>query len=199
MICDSALTLTSPLSLSADSARPFGRNRSDLHRSLFRGGVIVIIERCRRELQARNQMRNLAEKAMMQILLLLSLSAHGMLSQVSSAFSFHTPSTVPLTLQTRHSDATTSLALSTVASSPPETGSSSRTAPSVVVDKFDSYAPTFESHLVDNLKYCAPANVARAASDRIANCNDRGGKLYTSALDAGCGTGLAGPPLRQLV
>eukprot|EP00571_Detonula_confervacea_P006926 CAMPEP_0172320198 /NCGR_PEP_ID=MMETSP1058-20130122/39929_1 /TAXON_ID=83371 /ORGANISM="Detonula confervacea, Strain CCMP 353" /LENGTH=299 /DNA_ID=CAMNT_0013035417 /DNA_START=123 /DNA_END=1018 /DNA_ORIENTATION=- len=110
-------------------------------------------------------------------------------SLISQTHAFHTSSEVPLTLQTRHSASTTSLA--TVAS---------RTAPSVVVDKFDSYASNFESHLVDivdNLKYCAPQSVASAASERITN--DRNGKLYSSSLDAGCGTGLAGPGLRQLV
>mmetsp|Transcript_52610 Transcript_52610/g.111735 ORF Transcript_52610/g.111735 Transcript_52610/m.111735 type:complete len:312 (+) Transcript_52610:152-1087(+) len=89
----------------------------------------------------------------------------------------------------------TSSAASAVAPSPPK--AEARTAPSVVVGKFDSYASTFESHLVDNLKYCAPREVARAASERIAN--DRDGEPYASALDAGCGTGLAGPPLRRLV
>lgn len=84
---------------------------------------------------------------------------------------------------------------STVAVSPLQSGS--RTAPSEVVNNFDSYAATFESHLVGDLKYCAPNDVARAASERISN--DRGGERYRSALDAGCGTGLAGPALRQLV
>lgn len=115
---------------------------------------------------------------------ILFITAHSLISQTSA---FHTSSEVRLALQTRHSVTTTSLASTAGA----------RTAPSVVADKFDSYASTFETHLCDNLKYCAPENVARAASERIAN--DRNGKLYSSALDAGCGTGLAGPGLRQLV
>ena len=67
----------------------------------------------------------------------------------------------------------------------------------MVANKFDNYAPTFEEHLVQNLKYCAPQEIARAASERITS--QRGGQMYASALDAGCGTGLAGPLLRELV
>mmetsp|Transcript_34024 Transcript_34024/g.57764 ORF Transcript_34024/g.57764 Transcript_34024/m.57764 type:complete len:309 (-) Transcript_34024:374-1300(-) len=119
-------------------------------------------------------------------LLLAVLAAHGMISQTSA---FHAPPA--RSLQSRSAD-TTPLA-STVAPKAEE----ARTAPKVVADKFDSYASTFETHLVDNLKYCAPRNVANAASERIAS--NRGGDPYASALDAGCGTGLAGPPLRPLV
>lgn len=116
------------------------------------------------------------------------------LSTIHVASAFLSSSRVPPpppSFQSRQTPHGTSLA-SAVASP-----AGSRTAPSVVVTKFDSYASTFESHLVDNLKYCAPENVARAAAGRIAN--DRDGKPYASALDAGCGTGLAGPPLRELV
>ena len=122
------------------------------------------------------------------------LLAHSPKSQTKA---FRPPKVIP-SPQTRHRTvtATTTLALASSVATPHAT--ETRTAPKVVVSKFDSYAPTFESHLVDNLKYCAPENVARAASDRIAN-DDRGGEPYASCLDAGCGTGLAGPNLRRLV
>jgi predicted TPR repeat methyltransferase len=60
---------------------------------------------------------------------------------------------------------------------------------------FDGFADTFEGVLVDQLEYIAPAKVAEAAKNRTAV---RGTK-YASALDAGCGTGLAGPELRDAV
>ena len=58
---------------------------------------------------------------------------------------------------------------------------------------FDGFADTFEGVLVEQLEYCAPAKVAEAAINATAH---RGTK-YASALDAGCGTGLAGLELRD--
>ena len=60
---------------------------------------------------------------------------------------------------------------------------------------FDGFANTFEGVLVEQLEYCAPAKVAEAAINATAH---RGMK-YASALDAGCGTGLAGLELRDAV
>ena len=57
---------------------------------------------------------------------------------------------------------------------------------------FDGFADTFEGVLVEQLEYCAPAKVAEAAINATAY---RG--KYASALDAGCGTGLAGLELRE--
>lgn len=124
---------------------------------------------------------------------ILFIMAHILISQ-ASAF-HHTSSGIPLALlswQARHYSATTTTSLAAASQS-----ADVRTAPSVVISKFDGYASDFESHLVGNLKYCTPENIAKAASERIAN--DRNGKLYSSTLDAGCGTGLAGPGLRPLV
>ena len=59
---------------------------------------------------------------------------------------------------------------------------------------FDGFADTFEGVLVEQLEYCAPAKVAEAAINATAH---RG--KYASALDAGCGTGLAGLELRDAV
>ena len=58
---------------------------------------------------------------------------------------------------------------------------------------FDGFADTFEGVLVEQLEYCAPQKVAEAAI----NATALRGKKYASALDAGCGTGLAGLELRD--
>lgn len=111
-----------------------------------------------------------------------------------SAFHVNAPTVAP---PWRHRHAALASPSLTSTAEPLLLQSKSRTAPSKVVDTFDDYAATFESHLVGSLKYCAPYDVAKAASARVAN--HRGGARYASALDAGCGTGLAGPPLRRLV
>ena len=54
---------------------------------------------------------------------------------------------------------------------------------------FDSYADDFEQHLVDALRYRGHEAVVQAAA---------AGAPYASALDLGCGTGLAGAGLRPL-
>jgi predicted TPR repeat methyltransferase len=55
---------------------------------------------------------------------------------------------------------------------------------------FDNYAPGFEKHLVEVLRYQAHTvllgNLARIAPER-----------FSRALDLGCGTGLCGPLIRQ--
>mmetsp|Transcript_41056 Transcript_41056/g.86124 ORF Transcript_41056/g.86124 Transcript_41056/m.86124 type:complete len:322 (+) Transcript_41056:34-999(+) len=129
----------------------------------------------------------------------LLLSVNYILPQTSA---FHTQKAVPPPLQIKKAPiTTTSLALASTTATKKAKAKvkvdDSRTAPSEVVSKFDSYASTFEEHLVKDLKYCAPLDVAKSASERIATT--RNGKPYASALDAGCGTGLAGPHLRPLV
>ena len=62
---------------------------------------------------------------------------------------------------------------------------------------FDDFAPTFDAQLVDTLMYRAPEMVAAAAGDRVMGA--RNGTPYGATLDAGCGTGLLGPPLREFV
>ena len=56
---------------------------------------------------------------------------------------------------------------------------------------FDDYAPRFDKHLTDNLRYRAPALIAGALS-AIAP-----GRRFGSAFDLGCGTGLMGAELRS--
>jgi predicted TPR repeat methyltransferase len=58
---------------------------------------------------------------------------------------------------------------------------------------FDDYAPRFDRHLVEELAYRGPALIA-AAIDAAAP-----GRRFVRALDLGCGTGLAGAPLRGRV
>jgi predicted TPR repeat methyltransferase len=58
---------------------------------------------------------------------------------------------------------------------------------------FDDYAPRFDRHLVEELAYRGPALIA-AAIDAVAP-----GRRFVRALDLGCGTGLAGAPLRGRV
>jgi predicted TPR repeat methyltransferase len=58
---------------------------------------------------------------------------------------------------------------------------------------FDDYAQRFDRHLVEDLAYRGPALIA-AAIDAAAP-----GRRFVRALDLGCGTGLAGAPLRGRV
>ena len=72
-----------------------------------------------------------------------------------------------------------------------------RASPAFVRALFDDFAPTFDAQLVDTLMYRAPEMVAAAAGDRVVGARD--GAPYGATLDAGCGTGLLGPPLREFV
>jgi predicted TPR repeat methyltransferase len=58
---------------------------------------------------------------------------------------------------------------------------------------FDDYAQRFDRHLVEELAYRGPALIA-ATIDAAAP-----GRRFARALDLGCGTGLAGAPLRGRV
>ena len=58
---------------------------------------------------------------------------------------------------------------------------------------FDDYAQRFDRHVVEGLAYHGPALIA-AAIDAAAP-----GRRFVRALDLGCGTGLAGAPLRRRV
>jgi predicted TPR repeat methyltransferase len=60
-----------------------------------------------------------------------------------------------------------------------------------IADLFDSYAPTFDTHLVDELKYGVPRALA-ALLAALGMPTDRSWRV----LDLGCGTGLAGVELR---
>lgn len=68
-----------------------------------------------------------------------------------------------------------------------------KASPAFVEALFDDFAATFDERLVGQLHYKVPELVGAAASALGA---DRGGFLHT--LDAGAGTGLAGPHLRGL-
>ena len=61
--------------------------------------------------------------------------------------------------------------------------------PDYVQALFDEYAHSFESHLVETLKYRAPALIAAA----LQKASSQGG---LDVVDRGCGTGLCGPLLR---
>lgn len=63
-----------------------------------------------------------------------------------------------------------------------------------VAELFDSFADTFDEKLVKGLAYRVPVLVGRAAAGA-----QQQGRFYKAALDAGCGTGLAGRHLRPLV
>ena len=54
---------------------------------------------------------------------------------------------------------------------------------------FDGYADTFDTQLLEQLQYRAPAVLARLLSAQLS-------QRTASALDLGCGTGLCGPQLR---
>lgn len=76
-----------------------------------------------------------------------------------------------------------------------------RTAPSEVTSMFDDFADTFEQKLISELNYVAPFEIAATIAKRQNETatTDSAPKLYQSALDAGCGTGLMGIGLRSLV
>jgi len=65
--------------------------------------------------------------------------------------------------------------------------------PDYVTHLFDRYADSFEEHLIADLGYCGPETVAAA----VKTAAGEGAKELT-ILDAGCGTGLAGPLLRPM-
>jgi len=66
------------------------------------------------------------------------------------------------------------------------TGTNTESAPADYVRGFfDSYADRFESHLVEGVKYQAPATL-RALFDRVGD-----GASLDTVIDLGCGTGLA--------
>eukprot|EP00930_Biecheleria_cincta_P059360 TRINITY_DN450_c0_g1_i5.p1 TRINITY_DN450_c0_g1~~TRINITY_DN450_c0_g1_i5.p1 ORF type:complete len:379 (-),score=76.67 TRINITY_DN450_c0_g1_i5:548-1684(-) len=86
-------------------------------------------------------------------------------------------------------------------------GETSDTAPpEYVAGLFDSYADHFDEHLVDKLDYRTPqllADELRKIKDVIVKeLNDETGLaasgLFKRCADLGCGTGLMGPPLREL-
>mmetsp|Transcript_8097 Transcript_8097/g.24968 ORF Transcript_8097/g.24968 Transcript_8097/m.24968 type:complete len:522 (+) Transcript_8097:72-1637(+) len=74
-------------------------------------------------------------------------------------------------------------------------GAPSKAAPGFVEALFDDFADSFDRKLTE-LEYTVPA-MAGAAVDALAR--GRPGRPFASALDAGCGTGLAGPHLRRHV
>lgn len=61
--------------------------------------------------------------------------------------------------------------------------------PAYVRSLFDQYAPTFEEALVNNLNYRGPQLLLKAV---LSACHDlKRPAFFTSAIDLGCGTGLA--------
>jgi len=67
-----------------------------------------------------------------------------------------------------------------------------RSPPEYVVEYFDSFAEGFDAQLVDVLGYDVPQKLCLAVRQFIAPEGLR------QTLDAGCGTGLCGPPLRPI-
>jgi len=61
--------------------------------------------------------------------------------------------------------------------------------PAYVRSLFDQYAPTFEDALINNLNYCGPDLLLRAVLSACCSINRR--PFFKSAIDLGCGTGLA--------
>jgi predicted TPR repeat methyltransferase len=72
------------------------------------------------------------------------------------------------------------------------TGGHVDTAPAdYVTELFDSYAPSFEAHLVDGLGYRAPAQLAELVA-AAGHAPDRAWRV----IDLGCGSGLGGAAFR---
>ena len=74
-----------------------------------------------------------------------------------------------------------------------EGGEAAALPPAYVARLFSDYAPRFEQHLVETLRYCGHELMAHAL-DAIAP-----GRRFRLALDLGCGSGLAGRVLRDRV
>jgi predicted TPR repeat methyltransferase len=72
----------------------------------------------------------------------------------------------------------------------------SRAPDAYVRQLFDDYAAKFDTSLVDKLAYRAPALLGAALDKALDRKQGQGQGL--DVLDAGCGTGLAGPVLRPL-
>lgn len=75
-------------------------------------------------------------------------------------------------------------------------GAASATAelPAAYVERlFDQYAPRFEKSLIEGLKYSAPQQIREALDVRHPH------RRYARALDLGCGTGLMGAAVRDVV
>jgi predicted TPR repeat methyltransferase len=74
-------------------------------------------------------------------------------------------------------------------------GSVTTAPPSYVRDLFDEYAPTFDEHLVDKLKYRAPEEILSA----VLAATDRRRTEFRDwdILDLGCGTGLCGKAFKS--
>ncbi len=68
--------------------------------------------------------------------------------------------------------------------------------PEHVKAQFDSFAPRFERHLVEELNYRGPELLVRAVKSVLPVGKRRG--RWLRVLDAGCGTGLAAPLLRPI-
>lgn len=67
-----------------------------------------------------------------------------------------------------------------------------RAADAFVRETFDSFASTFESVLIEKLEYVAPQRLADALLPKLGAA-----RRSLTILDAGCGTGLCGPLLRE--
>jgi predicted TPR repeat methyltransferase/Flp pilus assembly protein TadD len=61
----------------------------------------------------------------------------------------------------------------------------------LIADLFDTYAPKFDQHLVEVLRYCVPKSLAALVATTAAPA-ERSWRV----LDLGCGTGLAGVEVR---
>jgi len=74
-------------------------------------------------------------------------------------------------------------------------GAVRKASPAFVKALFDDFSDSFDENLAA-LGYAVPKMLGEAAAAYV---ESRGGAPFASALDAGCGTGLAGPYLRPLV
>ena len=75
-------------------------------------------------------------------------------------------------------------------------GGVSKASPAFVKALFDEFSGSFDEKLAA-LGYAVPKLLGEAIKAHVAQA--RGGRPFRTALDAGCGTGLAGPYLRPLV
>lgn len=84
----------------------------------------------------------------------------------------------------------------------PDTHVHERKPKEFVAQLFDSFADTFDEKLLQNLSYKVPKLVGTLAQKLLWEARKTHGQqqqTYSAILDAGCGTGLAGPYLRTLL
>lgn len=80
------------------------------------------------------------------------------------------------------------------------TGETTAAAPTgYIEDLFDDYASSFDNSLLEDLGYVSPERIRELLDEMEDQPAGEDGKTFSRALDLGCGTGLVGEKIRDLV